>query len=221
MKSSQLRKEKAAGLLRAAGAVLTNGHFVLTHGKHSSAYVDKDRVTLYPLIASTLAELLVNELLSAKVQIPDMVLSPAYGAISLGFCVAYHLNRFTGREVLFAYAIKTANDRFTLDRGFDQEIAGQQVLVVEDILTSGVSALQTVKLARSFGGNVSCVAVLVNRGGVLPGHVETEYLCALLEISIDSYPEEDCPLCKQGITINTTYGKGREFLARKAQKSNL
>lgn len=219
-RSSQLRKREAAGLLKAAGAVLTNGHFVLKHNKHSSAYIAKDRVTLYPLIASKLAELLVNELLSAKIPIPDIVLSPAYGAISLGFCTAYHLNRYTGKEVLFAYAVKTSDNGFTLDRGFHKEISGQQVLVIEDILTTGGSAVEIVKLARTFGGNVDCVEALVNRGGVLPHDVETEYLYALLDFSLESWPEEECPLCQGGVPINTEFGHGAEFLTRKAQQLN-
>ena len=103
--------------------------------------------------------------------------------------------------------------------GYDKFLPGRRVLVVEDVLTTGGSAKKVVELARAAGGKVIGLGVLCNRGGVTPHDVgDVPQLFALTNIPLEVWMEGDCPLCKQGVPVNTDIGKGREFLARQRAK---
>ena len=153
----------------------------------------------------------------------EVVIAPAIGGVILSQWTAHHLSEITGREVFGVYAekewyaeVNLAPEPFVIKRGYDKLIAGKNVLVVEDVLTTGGSAKKVVEATRAIGGNVIGLGVLCNRGGVTPQDVaDVPKLIALVNVKLDAWDEGDCPLCKQGVPINTDVGKGREFLARK------
>ena len=130
---------------------------------------------------------------------------------------AHHLTEMNGHEVLGVYAEKSeGGDVFVIKRGYDKLIAGKNVLVVEDVLTTGGSAKKVVEATRAIDGNVIGLGVLCNRGGITPQDVAyIPKLIALVNVKLDAWDEADCPLCEQNVPINTDVGKGREFLARK------
>ena len=93
------------------------------------------------------------------------------------------------------------------------ENAGRRVLVVEDIVTTGGSVRQTVAAVRTAGGQVTMVTALCNRGGVTAADLGVPVFSALVTLSLDSWEAASCPLCRDGVAVNTDVGKGREFLA--------
>lgn len=105
---------------------------------------------------------------------------------------------------------------FVVKRGYDKLIVGKNVLVVEDVLTTGGSVKKVIEATRSLGGNVVGLGVLCNRGGITPQDVsDPTKLFALVNVKLEAWDEAECPLCAKNIPINTNVGKGREYLARK------
>lgn len=164
-----------------AGALL-QGHFLLTSGKHSDRYVQCAQVLKYP----DRTEILMKAL-KARVKGPvDLVAGPAMG----GVIVAYEMARQLGVPAIFT---EREGGVMTLRRGFAVE-PGQRVLVVEDVITTGGSVQETIDCIRSAGGIVEEAAVLVDRSG--GEHVLQVPVVSLLELTIQTYEPQVCPLCR-------------------------
>lgn len=212
---------------RRLGAIITNTHVVYTSLKHGSAYVNKDAI--YPHTKET--SLICKQLaLAFKHDFVEAVIAPAVGGVILSTRVAEHLTDMTGRDVLGVYAEKEeirvllqdkllsqhTGDNFVIKRGYDKLIRGMRTLVVEDVATTGNSARKVVETTRAHGGIIVGVGVLCNRGGITPRDVgDVPQLISLTHASLEAWDENECPLCKSGVPINTEIGKGREYLARK------
>ena len=199
--------------LEKVGALIRFSHIVYTSGRHGSAYVNKDALYPHTRLTSELCREMASQWKSAGI---DAVLAPAVGGIILSQWVAFHLSELTGREVLAVYAEKTPDgEGFVVKRGYDRLIAGKQVLLVEDVLTTGGSIKKVAHAVREIGGVTVGLSALCNRGGIKPKDLDVPKLEALVNVSLDSWEEKDCPLCKQGIAVNTEVGKGREFLLKR------
>jgi orotate phosphoribosyltransferase len=197
---------RAREILAEARAIITGSHIVYTSGKHGTAYVNKDAV--YPNTARV-AELCRHLADAARPHRPEVVCGPAMGGIILAQWTGHHL----GLPAVFA---EKANGGMALRRGYDRLVGGKRVLVVEDILNTGGSIKDAIAAVRAAGGEVVAAAALVNRGGVTAADVDTPALVTLLDVALDAWDADACPLCRDGIPINTDVGKGREFLARRA-----
>ncbi len=199
-------------ILRRTGGYVSESHIVGTSGKHIDTYLNKDAI--YPHteaiseVCKAIAERFVNENI-------DAVVAPALGGIVLSQWVAHHLSHLTGREVLAVYTEKTPDKDQILTRGYDKLIKGKRVLIVEDILTTGSSVIKVVHSVKKAGGEVTAVCVLFNRDpDVINSALIGAPLTCLAESRLQSWDEQDCPMCKKGIAINTSVGKGREYLER-------
>ena len=208
-----MNEPEVLSVLGKVGAVITNSHVVYTSGMHGKVYVNKDAVYPHTAETSRLCRAIAERFADDNVQV---VVAPAIGGVILSQWVAYHLSEITGREVLGVYAEKSASgDAFVIKRGYDKLIVGKNVLVVEDILTTGGSAKKVIEATRAIGGNVVGLGVLCNRGGITPEDVaNVPKLTALVNMKLDAWDEAACPLCEQNVPVNTDVGKGREFLAR-------
>ena len=182
--------------LEAAGGLLT-GHFVLKSGRHSDRYLNKD--TIYPdtqLMQRVGQELgwLAQDAFSYGI---GLVIGPEKGGIIL--------SQWTARRLCLPslYAEKDG-DGFVVKRNAHL-IAGRKVLIVEDIVTTGGSIQAVYDLIRPLGGEpIGCVC-LVNRGGVrLP------WLRWLAEVNVETWAADECPLCRDGVPINTNVGHGKK-----------
>ena len=202
--------ERAAAILAEVGAVITDSHVVYTSGRHGVAYVNKDAVYPHTARVSELCRLLADR---ARALRPEVVCGPALGGIILSQWTAHHLG------ALAVYAEKLPAGGIGLRRGYDRLAATRRVLVVEDVLNTGGSVRETVSAVRDAGGEVVAVAALCNRGGVTARDLDVPALMALLELSLDSWEAAACPLCRDGVPINTDVGKGREFLASRGLPS--
>lgn len=148
--------EEVLAEFRAAEALL-EGHFVLSSGRHSANYLQCARVLMNPdrgaRLALALAQKLPRELRSEI----DMVVSPAMGGIIIG----HEMGRALGTDAIF---LERPEGTFTLRRGFAIE-PGQKVLLVEDVVTTGLSSREAMDAVRAEGGIVLAEAALVDRSG--------------------------------------------------------
>lgn len=139
---------------RAADALL-EGHFILSSGLHSPRYLQCARVLMDPSRASRLASALARRLpIEIKSKI-SMIVSPAMGGIIMG----HEMGRSLGLEAVF---LERPSGTFELRRGF-RLAAGQKVLLVEDVVTTGLSSREAMKAVAAAGGTVIAAASLVDR----------------------------------------------------------
>lgn len=149
-----MNDEEVLAEFRAAEALL-EGHFVLSSGRHSAFYLQCARVLMRAERAGKLALALVQKLpreLRAEI---DIVVSPAMGGLIIG----HEMGRALGVDALF---LERPDGQFTLRRGFRIE-RGQKVLLVEDVVTTGLSSRQAMEAVRQEGGVVLAEAALVDR----------------------------------------------------------
>lgn len=141
---------------RAAEALL-EGHFILSSGLHSPRYLQCARVLMDPRRAARLAEALAATIPAELRQRIDLVVSPAMGGVIIG----HEMGRALGREALF---VERPTGTFELRRGFRVK-QGQRVLLVEDVVTTGLSSREAMEAIGEAGGEVIAAAALVDRSG--------------------------------------------------------
>jgi orotate phosphoribosyltransferase len=208
------REMHALQLLKGTGAMLSDGHFVYTSGKHSDTYFNKDRVYAYPLVTQELSRMMAFGWRGDGIQ---TVIAPALGGIVLAHTIARELTLLAGSETHGVFA-ERVNRRFELTRGYADFVVGKRVLVADNILTTGGSVEEVVRLCRANGADVAGVAAIIKNPKIGSENVGNVSLKVLLNMPIDSWPEERCRLCQNGVPINTLVGKGREFLEQKGLK---
>jgi orotate phosphoribosyltransferase len=173
-------------LFRASGALL-DGHFRLSSGLHSTAYLQCALVLQDPRHAARLGEALAALARSAA---PTVVLSPALGGVIIG----HEVGRALGVRAIFAERQDAA---LTLRRGFALR-ADDRVLVVEDVITTGKSTRETIEVARAAGASVVGAAGIIDRGGAGDLGVPAWILASM---PLPTYPPEACPLCAEGVPV--------------------
>jgi len=139
---------------RAAGALL-EGHFILSSGLRSSRYLQCARVLMDPRRAERLARALADKLPSEIRDLVEVVVSPAMGGVIIG----HEIGRALGVPALF---VERPTGAFELRRGFALG-PGQKVLLVEDVVTTGLSSREAMAAIRAEGGEVVGAAALVDR----------------------------------------------------------
>lgn len=174
-------------LFRRSGALL-DGHFRLSSGLHSPGYLQCALVLQHPADAEALGAALGSRV---KALGAATVLSPALGGIVIGQEVA----RALGVRAIFA---ERQDGSLTMRRGFALE-AGERVLVVEDVVTTGGSTRETMEVARAEGAVVVGACAVVDRSGGGPG-LDVPFH-ALLPMVVPTYPPDACPLCAQGLPV--------------------
>ena len=203
-------------ILKQTQAVITDSHFVLTSGKHSSTYINKD--ALYPHTGQTseICRLFADAVKDLEIH---AVIGPALGGIILSQWTAHHLTKLKGKEVFAVYSEKTADGGQAITRGYERFVRKRNVVVVEDLVSTGRSARKVVEAVQSAGGQVVAVVVMVNRN---PKEVTSEFFGApfftLETFEVEAYEEADCPLCKSGVPVNTTVGHGKKYLENKTRQ---
>jgi len=191
------------------------GHFVFTSGLHADMYVNKDALYPYTTETSRLCREMAGRFRDKNI---EAVSGPAIGAAILAQWVAYHLSEMTGHEVYAAGAEKDGAGGFVLRRGYDKIVAGKNVLVVEDLTTTGGSIKKAIGAVRAAGGNVVGAIALCNRGDVTKEMIGNPPIFdQLVKLHLEQWPESECELCQGNIPVKTDIGHGKDFLAKKAQ----
>ncbi len=207
-----MNEEEVLELLQKVGAFRA-GHFVFVSGLHADTYVNKNAMYPYTREMSKLCRSIAERFVGKNI---EAVVGPATGGIILSQWVAYHLSELEGREVYGTYADKDG-EGFVIKRGYDEIIKGKNVLVVEDLVTTGGSLRKVIEASRGVGANVVGAVAICNRGGVTKEAIgNPPEFTSLLTVHLEQWPESECELCKRGIPVNTDIGHGKEFLARKA-----
>ncbi len=167
-------------------SALLEGHFILSSGLHSDRYIQCALVLQHPRVAERLCSELAAKLRHVNAQV---VAAPALG----GILVAHEVARALGIRALFT---ERQDGAMTLRRGFTLS-PGESVLVVEDVMTTGLSTGETMKCVEQAGGRIVGVGALIDRSG---GAVDLGLpKAALLTLAIQNYNPAECPLCKAGI----------------------
>jgi orotate phosphoribosyltransferase len=189
---------------------LLEGHFLLASGNHSARYLQSAKVLEYPQKASELTDALAKMIRDAGVEV-DTVCAPALGGVLAG----YELARSLGVRSIF---VEKKEGGMELRRGFEVS-PGEKIIICEDIITTGGSALKAAQAIEALGAEVVAFASLANRGFCkrvggeneakpeckLPGNVP---LFSLADFTFEMYTPEECPLCKEGSTAIKPGSKG-------------
>jgi len=202
--------------------IIRNDHIVLTSGKHSDAYIRKDRLYPHTKQTSKICAMIAKKVADQKI---DVVVSPALAGIVLSQWTAYHLSEMTNKDVLSLFTEKHYEDgqiyeaKQIFKRGYDKFVKGKRVLIVEDLTSTGSSVKKVVNSVKKAGGQVIAVYVLVNRN---PKDVNSKFMGApfysLATLEISAYDKKSCPMCKKNIPINIEIGHGKEYLKNKKNK---
>lgn len=179
------------------GALLT-GHFRLSSGLHSDKYLQCARLLMWPERAESAGRELGAQLSGFS---PSVVVSPALGGVVIGHETARALK-------VPGMFVERKDGSFALRRGFALE-AGQPVVVVEDVFTTGKSTREAAAAVEAAGGRVVAVGSIVDRG-LPPGAFEVPAR-SLLTLSVPAWPEAECPLCREGRPLESP---GSRFSAR-------
>ena len=183
--------ESILELFRTTGAYL-NGHFRLTSGLHSPAYLQSALVLQYPRYAAQLGEVLADELRKLTPEPVGLVASPALGGVIIGHEVARAL------RARFIFTERDEHQKMTLRRGFTVT-PGEPALVVEDVVTTGGSTRDVVEALRAAGARPLAAGSIMDRSG---GHADVGVpRVALVTLEVAAYDPAGCPLCAQGLPV--------------------
>lgn len=175
-------------VLERRGAVM-RGHFRLSSGRHSEVFVQKFRVLEHPHLAQRFGDA-IAELFEGDFEV---VASPAVGALVLGFATAL------SADARFVFA-ERMNDELELRRGFRLG-HGERTLVVEDVITTGGSAREVVRLVRAAGATPIGIGVLLDRGDPARPADFGVSVRSLVRLDTRSWTAATCPLCADGVPL--------------------
>ncbi|MEL6348190.1 MAG: orotate phosphoribosyltransferase [Myxococcota bacterium] len=165
-----------------AGALL-RGHFILSSGLRSDTYLNKSIVSMYPDRTERLCRALAAQIRARFGEDIAAVIAPAMGAIIYGYETARHL----GRPFMFTERV---DGQFELRRGFSVS-KGAKIVVVEDIVSTGLSARECIAAVQRHGGDVVGLACLIDRSG---GNADVGVpMLALAQVNIAAYPPDALP----------------------------
>ncbi|MBW6514402.1 MAG: orotate phosphoribosyltransferase [Candidatus Syntrophosphaera sp.] len=183
----QQNRPEIKNILIGEGSIL-EGHFLLTSGRHSGTYVEKIRLLQNPQATERVCEMLAELLEPFEF---DTVAGPAYGGIVLAFEVA----KLLGKSFIFT---QRKNEEMTIRSGFDLSEV-KNVVVIEDIVTTGGSVKEVISCLKSRGIAIQAVAAIVDRSGG-----QADFGCpflSLLQLDIPTWDAASCPLCLEGIAL--------------------
>ena len=177
-----MTEEEILAEFRAAEALL-DGHFILSSGLRSPRYLQCARVLMDPARAERLAKALADKLPADVREAIEAVVSPAMGGVIIG----HEMGRALGKPAMF---VERPDGQFQLRRGFALK-PGTKVLMVEDVVTTGLSSREAIAAVREAGGDVIAEAALVDRsaGQADPGIP----FFPLIRIDVPTYSAEDLP----------------------------
>jgi orotate phosphoribosyltransferase len=182
-------------LYEACGGLL-RGHFLLSSGQHSDTYMQSELIFMHPDIASEMIIPLAHKVSEINF---TTIASPAIGGIRFG----YELARQLHKKAIFT---ERADGIMQLRRGFTLA-PGEPVLIAEDVLTTGKSTKECIDAITAFGAEAVAVVSIIDRriGASDDGFFEHPPLklpyYSLAKIEVNTWPSEDCPLCKNGTAI--------------------
>ncbi len=177
-----MQEEDVLAEFRSCDALL-EGHFLLSSGRHSGHYLQCARVLMDPMRASRLAEAIARKLPRALRKQITKVVSPAMGGLIIG----HEMARALGTEAIF---VERPEGTFELRRGFSIT-PGEEILLVEDVITTGLSSREAIAAVEAEGGTVIAAAALIDRSG---GSVDIGVpFFPLIALNFPTYAADEVP----------------------------
>ncbi len=187
-----LSHKKSLNILKKTNALL-DGHFILSSGLHSSKYIQCAKLLSFPNLAEKICKSLANQI-KKKYQKIDLILAPAMGGIIIG----YEIGRLLKKETIFCERVK---GKFTLRRGFYIK-KGARVLIIEDVITTGKSSLECVKLIKKANAKLLGFASIIDRSSKKSLKIKTK-IVSHLKIDVPVYSLKELPETLKSMPITT------------------
>ena len=187
-----LSHKKSLDILKKTNALL-EGHFVLSSGLHSSKYIQCAKLLSFPHKAEKICKSLANRI-KKKFKNFDLILSPAMGGIVIG----YEVGRLLKKETIFCERVK---GKFKLRRGF-QIKKGSKVLIIEDVITTGKSSMECLKLIKNSKAKLIGFATIIDRSSKNNLKIKKD-IVSHLKISVPTYKKNKIPNELKLIPIST------------------
>ncbi|MDR1523029.1 MAG: orotate phosphoribosyltransferase [Endomicrobium sp.] len=181
-----MQQDELKTLFKENNALLT-GHFKLSSGLHSDTYFQSALILQYPKEAGFLAHELTKKVKENNITV-DVVVSPAMGGVIIG----YEMARVLGVRAIFTERV---DGSVLLRRGFSVK-ENEKVLIVEDVITTGLSTREVIDSLKPLGAKIVAVVSLVDRSAGKVNFGVPNF--SLLSLEVESYKEEECLMCKQG-----------------------
>ena len=187
-----LSHKKSLNILKKTNALL-EGHFILSSGLHSSKYIQCAKLLSFPNLAEKICKSLANQI-KKNYQKIDLILAPAMGGIIIG----YEIGRLLKKETIFCERVK---GKFTLRRGFYIK-KGARVLIIEDVITTGKSSLECVKLIKKANAKLLGFASIIDRSTKKSLKIKTK-IVSHLKIDVPAYSQKKLPETLKSVPITT------------------
>ena len=187
-----LSHKRSLNILKKTNALI-EGHFVLSSGLHSSKYIQCAKLLSYPYIAAKICFALSKKIKKNFKKI-DLILTPAMGGVIIG----YEIGRLLKKETIFCERV---NGKFKLRRGFHIK-KNSNVLIIEDVITTGKSSLECVKLITKSGGKLIGFASIIDRSTKKTLKIKKNII-SHLKVDVPTFKKSNLPevLKKIPITI--------------------
>jgi orotate phosphoribosyltransferase len=187
-----LSLKKSLNILKKTDALL-DGHFVLSSGLHSPKYIQCAKLLSHPNLADKICKSLANKIKKNFRKI-DLILAPAMGGVIIG----YEIGKILKKETIFCERV---NGKFTLRRGFNIK-KGASVLIIEDVITTGKSSLECVKLIKKSNAKLVGFASIIDRSTKKSLKIKNKII-SHLKIDVPSYNLKNIPKSLKSIPITT------------------
>ena len=190
IKKRMLSHKKSLNILKRTKALL-DGHFVLSSGLHSPKYIQCAKLLSYPHLGKEIC-LSLSRKIKKKYKKIDLILSPAVGGIIIG----YEIGRLLKKETIFCERIK---GKFTLRRDFKIK-KGSNVLIIEDVITTGKSSLECVSLIKKAKAKLVGFACIIDRSNKKSLKIKKK-IVSQVKIEIPTYKKNKLPFSLKSIPI--------------------
>ncbi|WP_440937077.1 orotate phosphoribosyltransferase [Candidatus Pelagibacter sp.] len=177
-----LSHKKSLSILKKTNALL-EGHFVLSSGLHSPKYIQCAKLLSYPHLSKDICESLAKKIKKNFKKI-DLILAPAMGGVIIG----YEIGRLLKKETIFCERV---DGKFKLRRGFNIK-KNSRVLIIEDVITTGKSSLECVKLIKKSKAKHLGFASIINRSSKKSLKIKSKII-SHLKIEVPTYKKNELP----------------------------
>ena len=186
-----LSHKKSLNILKKTNALL-DGHFVLSSGLHSSRYIQCAKLLSYPHLAKNICVSLSKKIKKNYKNI-DLILSPAMGGIIIG----YEIGKLLKKETIFCERVEGS---FKLRRGFNIK-KKSRVLIIEDVITTGKSSLECVKLIKKAGAKLLGFSCIINRSNKKTLKIKQKII-SHMKINVPTFKKNKLPKSLKSIPIS-------------------
>jgi len=186
-----LSHKKSLNILKKTNALL-EGHFVLSSGLHSPKYIQCAKLLSFPYLANKICASLAKKIKKEFKSI-DLILAPAMGGIIIG----YEIGRLLKKETIFCERV---NGKFTIRRGFRIK-KGAKVIIIEDVITTGKSSLECVKLITKSKAKLLGFASIIDRSTNKSLKIKKKIIISHMKIDVPSYKKNEIPESLRKIPI--------------------